>query len=90
MLQGVNNSMNMHCYVFNNKTYLFTLFALQGHLLLVGGLKYDQEIHHYDPETRQWRECGQLPVGVYGSCCAVLPSGDVMVGPLRENVDRKH
>ena len=19
---------------------------------------------------RQWRECGQLPVGIYGSCCA--------------------
>ena len=52
--------------------------------------EYDQEIHRYDPETRQWRECGQLPVGIYGSSCAVLPSGDLMVGALRENVDRKH
>ena len=56
-----------------------TILALQGHLLLVGGLEYKQEIHRYDPETRQWRECGQLPVGMYAPCCAVLPSGDLMV-----------
>ena len=56
-----------------------TLLALQRHLLLVGGLGYKQEIHRYDPETRQWRDCGQLPVGMYAPCCAVLPSGDLMV-----------
>ena len=56
-----------------------TLLALQGHLLLVGGGSFDQEIHRYDPETRQWRECGQLPFGMYAPCCAVLPSGDLMV-----------
>ena len=59
-----------------------TLLALQGHLLLVGGMgaNCDQEIHRYDPETRQWRECGQLPVAkMYAPCCAVLPSGDLMV-----------
>ena len=31
-----------------------------------------------------------LPVGIYGSCCAILPFGDLMVGAFRENVDRKH
>ena len=56
-----------------------TLLALQGHLLLVGGLQRVQEIHHYDQETRQWRVCGQLPVGMSAPCCAVLPSGDLMV-----------
>ena len=56
-----------------------TLLALQRHLLLVGGWNCKQEIHRYDPETRQWRECGQLPVGMYAPCCAVLPSGDLMV-----------
>ena len=56
-----------------------TLLALQGHLLLVGGWRCKQEIHRYDPETSQWRECGQLPVGMRAPCCAVLPSGDLMV-----------
>ena len=56
-----------------------TLLALQGHLLLVGGLGYPQEIHRYDKEAREWRVCGQLPVGMAGPCCAVLPSGDLMV-----------
>jgi hypothetical protein len=56
-----------------------TLLALQGHLLLVGGGGYEQEIHRYDLETSQWRECGRLPVGMDAPCCAVLPSGDLMV-----------
>ena len=56
-----------------------TLLALQGHLLLVGGRWCVQEIHCYDQETRQWRVCGQLPVGMAAPCCTVLPSGDLMV-----------
>ena len=56
-----------------------TLLALQGHLLLVGGIRYVQELHRYDPETRQWSECGRLPVGMYAPSCTVLPSGEVMV-----------
>ena len=56
-----------------------TLLALQGHLLLVGGLGYVHEIHHYDQETRQWRVCGQLAVGMEYPCCTELPSGDLMV-----------
>ena len=56
-----------------------TLLALQGHLLLVGGWGCVQEIHRYDQETRQWRVCGQLPLGMEAPCCAVLPSGDLMV-----------
>ena len=56
-----------------------TLFALRGHLLLVGGQGYPQEIHRYDKEAREWRVCGQLPVGMRVPCCAVLPSGDLMV-----------
>ena len=56
-----------------------TLLALQGHLLLVGGKGCVQELRRYDPEARQWRECGQLPVGMAGPSCAVLPSGELMV-----------
>ena len=56
-----------------------TLLVLQGHLLLVGGKGCVQEIHRYDQESKQWRMCGQLPVGMRGPCCAVLPSGDLMV-----------
>ena len=56
-----------------------TLLALHGHLLLVGGRRYPQEIHCFDKEAREWRVCGQLPVGIYATCCAVLPSGDLMV-----------
>ena len=56
-----------------------TLLALHGHLLLVGGVENIEKLHHYDPETRQWRECGQLPVGLYATCCTVLPSGELMV-----------
>ena len=56
-----------------------TLIALEGHLLLVGGRGCVQEIHRYDQETRQWRTCGQLPVGLFAPCCAVLPSGDLMM-----------
>ena len=56
-----------------------TLLALQGHLLLVGGREYIRNIYYYDQETRQWRVCGQLPVGMRYQCCAVLPSGDLMV-----------
>ena len=56
-----------------------TLLALKGHLLLVGGQDYSQEIYRYDKETTKWRVCGQLPVGMRAPCCAVLPSGDLMV-----------
>ena len=56
-----------------------SLLALHGHLLLVGGEGHVQELHRYDPETRQWRECGRLPVGMRTPCCTVLPSGDLMV-----------
>ena len=56
-----------------------TLLALQGHLLLVGGQGYSQEIHRYDKEAREWRVCGQLLVGMLAPSCAVLPSGDLMV-----------
>ena len=56
-----------------------TLLALQGHLLLVGGRGCIRTLHRYDPETRQWSECGQLPVGLYAPCCTVLLSGELMI-----------
>ena len=56
-----------------------TLLSLCGHLLLVGDLAHTWELYHYDQETRQWKECGQLPIGLYAPCCVVLPSGDLMV-----------
>ena len=56
-----------------------TLLALQSHLLLVGGQGLLQKLHRYDPQAKEWRECGQLPVGMGGLSCAVLPSGELMV-----------
>ena len=56
-----------------------SLLAYRGQLLLVGGDGYVQKIHHYDPDTRQWKYGEELPVGVYAPCCATLPSGDIMV-----------
>ena len=68
-----------------------TLLALQGHLLLVGGGGYMQDLHslyRYDPETKQWIECGQLPVGMNAPCCAVLPSGELMVAGANTELPR--
>ena len=56
-----------------------TLLALQGHLLSVGGKGCPQEIYRYDKVASEWKMCGELPVGMCGPCCAVLPSGKVMV-----------
>ena len=62
-----------------------TLLALQGHLLLVGGrYMYIPKIHRYDPEANQWKECGRLPVGMDAPCCAVLPSGELMVAGFKD------
>ena len=55
------------------------LLALRGHLLLVGGRGCVQELHRYDPDTEQWRECGKLPLAMLAPCVTVLPSGQLMV-----------
>jgi len=46
---------------------------------LVGGSGPSQKLHRYDPQAKKWRECGQLPAGMGGPACAVLPSGELMV-----------
>ena len=56
-----------------------TLLALQNHLLLVGGGGLEHDLHHYDPLAKKYSQCGQLPVGMRGPSCAVLPSGELMV-----------
>ena len=56
-----------------------TLLALQNHLLLVGGRGPVHDLHHYDPLAKKYSQCGQLPVGMCGPSCAVLPSGELMV-----------
>ena len=66
-----------------------TLLALQSHLLLVGGGGYGKKLHRYDPQAKEWRECGHLPVGMAGPSCAVLPSGELMTaGGIVEGVGR--
>ena len=56
-----------------------TLLALQNLLLLVGGGGLEHDLHHYDPLAKKYSQCGQLPVGMRGPSCAVLPSGELMV-----------
>ena len=56
-----------------------TLLALHGHLLLIGGKGYVLAIHCYDTGAEEWKECGQLPVGMDAPCCTALPSGELMV-----------
>ena len=56
-----------------------TLLGLKGQLLLVGGEGYVKEIRCYEEEYSEWSVCGHLPVGMRAPCCAVLPSGDLMV-----------
>ena len=56
-----------------------TLLALQNHLMLVGGEGLKNDLHHYDALAKKYSQCGQLPVGVHGPSCAVLPSGELMV-----------
>ena len=56
-----------------------TLLALQNHLLLVGGRGGVNDLHHYDPLAKKYSQCGQLPVGMLGPSCAVLPSGELIM-----------
>ena len=66
-----------------------TLLALQNHLLLVGGGGLEHDLHHYDPLAKKYSQCGQLPVGMWGPSCAVLPSGELMlVGGVVEGIGR--
>ena len=44
-----------------------------------GGRGYRDDIYCYEEEGREWRECGCLPRGLVGQCCAVLLSGELMV-----------
>ena len=65
-----------------------TLLALQNHLLLVGGGGLEHDLHHYDPLAKKYSQCGQLPVGMFGPSCAVLPSGElIVVGGDVEGID---
>ena len=38
-----------------------------------------QGLHYYDPLTKKYSQCGQLPVGLCGPSCGVLPSGELIV-----------
>ena len=55
------------------------LLALQKHLLLIGGQDKKKDIHSYDPERKIWSPCGELPVGMSATSCAVCPSGELFV-----------
>ena len=56
-----------------------TLLALSNHLLVVGGKGYSRNLYCYDPKNKTWNKCGELPVGLWASSCAVLPSGELFV-----------
>ena len=44
-----------------------------------GGNPPNSSIHAYSPNTQSWVHVGDMPVGAYSTCTAVLPTGDLMV-----------
>ena len=50
-------------------------------LIAVGGgyLSASSSIHAYSPHTQSWPHVGDMPVGLYSTCTAVLPTGELMV-----------
>jgi hypothetical protein len=44
-----------------------------------GGHPSSSSIHAYSPHTQSWVHVGDMPVGLYSTCTAVLPTGDLMV-----------
>ena len=51
-------------------------------LIAVGGKVYpsaSSSIHAYSPHTKSWVHVGDMPVELYSTCTAVLPTGDLMV-----------
>lgn len=60
-----------------------TLVSFCGHLLLVGGWGYEQELYRYEVENRGWKGCGQLPTGLEASFgCTVSPKELIVFGGL--------
>lgn len=55
------------------------LVALHNNLLLIGGKEKNKELYIYLPDSKEWRACGHLPVGMCGPSCAELPSGELLV-----------
>ena len=55
--------------VFGNR-----LIAVRG-----GYLSPSSSIHAYSPHTQSWVHVGDMPVGLYSTCTAVLPTGELMV-----------
>ena len=48
-------------------------------LIAVGGYPDSSFIHAYSPHTQSWVHVGDMPVGLFSTCTAVLPIGDLMV-----------
>ena len=57
-----------------------TALAVNGALLMVGGgVEGSRTIYHYQPSSRSWIKAGELPSARLHCCCAILPSGEVLV-----------
>ena len=44
-----------------------------------GGYPFSSSIHAYSPHTQSWLHVGDMPVELYSTCTAVLPTGELMV-----------
>ena len=67
-----------------------TPLALQNHLLLIGGKEKNKELYIYLPDSKEWRACGQLPVGMHGPSCTELPSCELLVAGGIVEGDREY
>ena len=55
--------------------------AVFGNRLIAVGEGYPRSssIHAYSPHTQSWVHVGDMPVGFYSTCTAVLPTGELML-----------
>ena len=60
---------------------VYSSIAVFGNRLIAvgGGYTPSSSIHAYSLHTQSWVHVGNMPVGLYSTCTAVLPTGDLMV-----------
>ena len=60
-----------------------TVTTSSGELLAVGGITEDgshcSSLVAYTHHTKSWLHVGDMPIGLSGTCLAILPTGEIMI-----------